>query len=132
MKSNCQKFLIVFIFLTLVMDCSSSNQNRSLFQDKGYFLAEIVKRKTDGIVIVGLEVKIIKDKDEIEKIKSIDNRSFDIRYDKKDKKWYFAMIEPPAYQVSGKAIRVGNIHRFYYYDKGFFPREELIYIESVN
>lgn len=126
-------YIISIGILVSFSSCGSSYKMREYFQDKGFFLGKVIERKTDGITISGLKVSVLDELDQIENLDYIDPRFFEVRYDIKDKKWYFAYTEPPLFELHGKPVIVGKVYRFYYYDMGFFPfGKEIIKILSAS
>lgn len=122
----------VVVLCMFLIACGSSRKADSPFQEKGYFWGRILERKTDGLTISALRLEVISESGQVDDVQEIQNRFFDIRYDIKDRAWYFDYTEPPLYEFNGKTVQVGDVHRFYYYNKGFFPREDKILIRSVN
>lgn len=127
-------FLIMIFETTMILNgCASRTAvHVTPDTDRGYFLGIVLKRKTDGLTISSLKIKVINTPEDLAKIKEISQRRFDVRYDIKDKKWYFVSMEPPALDYNGRSLQPGDVYRFFYYDRGFFPQEDEIFIESRN
>ena len=125
-------FLLFLISISFLLSCTHTEVKVDPARDKGYFIGIVLKRKTDGLTISALKVRVVRTKDDLDKINNIHPRIFDVRYDVKDRKWYFAMTEPPSLKFEGRSLKPGDVYRFFYYDRGFFPPVEEIWIESRN